>query len=84
MAGDGEIHASWERPTYPGDPTAEFIVEIRQVGERSWFEHMLDNWQDLSTTIDYVDNGVTYEVRVVAFNIRGHAYSEVKRVTPRG
>ena len=57
-----------------------YVVEVREVGEREWFED--DFYKGTSATIDYLDNGVAYEVRVIAFNKWGDAVAGPKTATP--
>lgn len=58
-----------------------YVVEIRKVGEDDWFEDGV--YEDTSATIDYVENGETYEVRVAASNLHGRTYAGPKTV-PHG
>ena len=80
--GDGMITVSWSAPQDIGEPDdwIGYVVEIRDDREYDWFEY--DFYEGTSATIDYLENGVEYEVRVVAFNLWGDGISVVKRATP--
>ena len=51
------------------------------VGEDSWFEEGV--YDGTSATVEYLENGETYEVRVTAFNKYGDGVSVPKRATPQ-
>ena len=83
--GDERIDVSWEPPMDIGeeDDWLGYIVEIREVGEDGWFEDGF--YQEPGTTIDYhVENGKTYELRVIAFNLHGRAVAGPMSVTLGG
>ena len=50
------------------------------VGEDSWFEEGF--YEGTSATVEYPENGETYEVRVTAFNKYGDGVTVPKRATP--
>ena len=74
---------SWSAPSDIGEPDdwIGYTVEFREVGESDWFEWGF--YDGTSATIDYLENGKTYEVRVQSFNMWGEAYTEPKTATPR-
>ena len=80
-AGDEKIEVTWEEPWDKGEEDAwlGYIVELREGGESKWFEDGV--YQGTSATIDYLENGETYEVRVTAFNLYGQAVAGPKSVT---
>lgn len=57
-----------------------YLVEFRQVGERRWIQYGLES---SPTTINYLDDNVTYEVRVTVFGAHGHATTTPRRATTR-
>ena len=58
-----------------------YTVEVREEGESDWFEWGF--YEGTSATIeDILENGVEYQVRVIAFNLWGEAASGVKSATP--
>ena len=79
---DETIKVSWDPPEDIGEPDdwLGYVVEIREVGERDWFEDGF--YKGTSATIDYLENGTTYEVRVIAFNLHGEAATEAQEATP--
>ena len=82
-AGDEKITVSWSEPSDIGEPDdwLGYTVEIREVGESDWFEWGF--YEGTSATIeDILENGVEYQVRVIAFNLWGEAASGVKSATP--
>ena len=82
--GNEQIEVSWKAPADLGEPDdfIGYVVEIREVGERDWFEYSFT--KGTSETIDWIlDNGVEYEVRVIAFNIHGDGIAGPLRATPR-
>ena len=82
-AGDEHIGVSWTEPEDIGEPDdfLGYIVEIREVGESEWFEW--GHYEGTSATVDYLENGKTYEVRVQSFNLWGEAYTGVLKATPK-
>ena len=83
-AGDEKIDVSWSAPSDIGEPDdwLGYTVEVREKGESDWFEWGF--YEGTSATIDYIlENGKTYEVRVIAFNLWGEAASGVKSATPK-
>ena len=82
--GDGIIRVSWDAPRDMGEEDAwiGYIVESRQVGERRWFEDGF--YEGTSATVEHLENGETYEVRVTAFNKYGDGVTAPKRATPVG
>ena len=63
--GDGKIDASWDAPADLGKPGIDrYFVEFRRVGGR-WLSE--GEFFGTSATIDYLVNGVEYEVRVAVF-----------------
>ena len=59
-----------------------YFVEFREVGESEWWSE--GEFHGASATIEYLQNGVEYEVRVIVLNIHGEAIAGPKRATPRG
>ena len=82
--GDELIEVSWSEPEDIGEPDdfLGYIVEIREVGESDWFEDGF--YEGTTATIDYLENGKTYQVRVQSFNLWGEAYTEPESATPAG
>ncbi len=82
--GDELIEVSWSAPLDIGEPDdwLGYIVEIREVGERDWFEW--GHYEGTAATVDYLENGKTYQVRVQSFNLWGEAYTEPESATPTG
>ena len=80
--GDEKIEVSWSAPSDIGEPGdwIGYVVEIREVGERSWFEDGF--YKGTTATIDYLENGTTYQVRVIAFNLWGQAATTPMTATP--
>ncbi len=78
------IEVSWSEPLDIGEPDdwLGYIVEIREDGERDWFEDGF--YEGTAATIDYLENGKTYQVRVQSFNLWGEAYTGPLSATPAG
>ena len=81
--GDELIEVSWSAPYDIGEPDdfIGYVVEVRERGESDWFEWGF--YEDTSATIDYLENGKTYQVRVVAFNKWGEAATGAQEATPK-
>ena len=80
--GDGHIDVSWEAPFDVGEPELiGYVVQIRRAGERTWVDAGFH--RGTSATVDFVQNGVHYEVRVVAFNQWGNGIAGPRSATPR-
>ncbi len=82
-AGDELIEVSWSVPSDIGEPDdfIGYIVEVREKGESDWFEWGF--YEGTSATIDYLESGKTYQVRVVAFNKWGEAATGAQEATPK-
>ena len=82
--GDEEIGVSWDTPRDIGDPDAwiGYVVQVRRTGESGWVDAGFH--RGTSGTIDWLQNGVEYQVRVVAFNKWGEAGTRPKTATPTG
>ena len=80
--GDGFIKVSWSAPEDMGKPDdwIGYSVESRAVGEDEWYEEGL--YQGTSATVQDLENGVEYEVRVIAVNLHGQAIAGPVRATP--
>ena len=77
-AGDGQITVSWEAPSRLYNSNPRYLVEYRKVGG-AWFEEGLAS---SPTTIEYLESGTTYEVRVTVFDTYGEATAGPERATP--
>ena len=78
-AGDGEITVSWDPPSRLNNPAARYLVEFRKAGAKRWTDYGLES---SPTTIDYLDNGTTYEVQVTVFDTYGDATAGPRSATP--
>ena len=64
-----------------GNPEMDgYFVEFREVGTDRWLSE--GEFDGTSATIQWLDNGTEYEVRVAVFNIHGDAIAGPKRATP--
>ena len=82
--GDEQIEVSWDPPADMGKPEMRdaYFVEFRRAGRGRW--QSAGEYRGTSATIDYLENGVEYEVRVAVFNTQGEAVAGPKRATPTG
>ena len=82
-AGDGQITATWAAPHDIGEPGdwLGYTIEIRGPHEDEWFEWGF--YETSTATIDYLDNGTTYEIRVIAFNLWGETPTQPNTATPQ-
>ena len=80
--GDGQISVSWRVPSDIGesDDWLGYVVEVRERGESEWFDWGF--YESTSAIIDDLENGTTYEVRVIAFNLWDETATRPKTATP--
>ena len=79
--GNEQIPVSWRAPADLGDPEIDrYFVEFREVGEEQWVS--VGEYDGTSATIEFLENGVEYEVRVAVFNVHGEAIAGPGRATP--
>ena len=80
--GDGKIEVEWEEPEDLGDPAIDgYSVGFRKVGANGWGHAGHDG---TSASLEGLENGVEYEVRVIASNIHGRAIAGPMQATPAG
>ncbi len=79
--GDGHIAVSWQAPKDLGNPEIDsYYVEFREVGDEQWVS--AGEFDGASATIEFLENGTEYEVRVAVFNVHGEAIAGPGRATP--
>ena len=80
VPGDSQIEVSWNEPSDRGDPDfRSYFVEYREVGTRQWL--VVGEYFNTDATIEWLDNGREYEVRVTVLNIHGESVAGPKQVT---
>ena len=78
--GDKRIEVSWDEPEELGKPAIDtYYVGFRKAGTTSWVYVGRTN---TSVTLEGLENGVEYEVRVSVSNSQGDAIAGPKRATP--
>ena len=82
-AGDGHINVSWDAPSRLNNPSrADYLVEYRKAGTSRWLEEGL--FTGTTATIGFLENGTTYQVRVIVYDTYGHTATTPKSATPNG
>lgn len=71
----------WDEPSNRGQPDfRSYFVEFRRAGRGRW--QSAGEFTGTSATVEFLENGVEYEVRVAVFNIHGEAIAGPQRATP--